>query len=142
MGCLCVMFRVLRGFDFDTGEGGHRGRQLESCDRGAHGGRARHGVARRLRDGDGGGRVEHRQKELALPRPLRPRDGRVVALLLQGAANRRGLEGHPRGQIQRRPRHPHGLYIPSRSRHAQNAPRWRADSDRDVRADSVEFIKV
>ena len=40
MGCLCVVFRVLRGFDFDTGEGGHRGRQLESCDRGAHGGRA------------------------------------------------------------------------------------------------------
>ena len=96
VGCLCVMFRVLRGFDFDTGEGGHRGRQLEFGDRGAHGGRARHGVARRIRDRDGGGRVEHRQKELALPRPLGPRDGRVVALLFQGAANRRGLEGHPR----------------------------------------------
>lgn len=90
------MLRVLCGFDFDTGEGRHRRCELKFGDRGAHGGRARHGVARRLRYGDGGGRVEHRQKELALPRPLGPRDGRVVALLLQGAANRRGLEGHPR----------------------------------------------
>ena len=68
VGCLCVVFRVLRGFDFDTGEGRHRGRQLESRNCGAHGGRARHGVARRIRDRDGGRRVEHRQKELALPR--------------------------------------------------------------------------
>ena len=142
MGCLCVMLRVLRGFDFDTGEGRHRGRELESRDRGAHGGRARHGVARRLRYRDGGGRVEYRQKELALPRALGPRYRRVVALLLQGAANRRGLEGHPRRQIQRRPRHPHGLYIPSRSRHGEDAHRRRADSDRNVRTDSVEFIKV
>ena len=66
-------------------------------------------------------------------------DGRVVALLLQGAANRRGLEGHPRGQIQRRPRHHHGLHIPSRSRHGEDAHRRRADSDRDVRADSVNL---
>ena len=142
MGCLCVMFRVFRGFDFDTCEGGHRGRELESRNRGAHGGRARHGVARRIRDRDCGGRVEHRQKELALSRALGTCDGRVVALLLQGAANRRGLEGHSRRQIQRRPRHPHGLRLPPRGRHSEDAPRRRADSDRDVRADSVEFIKV
>ena len=97
MGFLRFMFRVLRGFDFDIGEGRHRGRELKFGDRGAHGGRARHGVARRLRDRDGGRSLEHRQKELALPRPLGPRDRRVVAFLLQGAPDRRGLEGHPRG---------------------------------------------
>ena len=139
MGCLCVMLRVFRGFDFDTGEGGHRGRELKFGYRGAHGGRARHGVARRLRDGDGGRSMEHRQKELALPRALGACDGRVVALLFQSAANRRSFEGHPRRQIQRRPRHPHGLYIPPRGRHGEDAHRRRADSDRDVRADSVNL---
>ena len=96
MGFLRFMFRVLRGFDFDIGEGRHRGRELKFGDRGAHGGRARHGVARRLRDRDGGRSMEHRQKKLALPRALGACDRRVVALLFQGAANRRGLEGHPR----------------------------------------------
>ena len=86
LGCVC-------GTDVHSGQGGHRGRELQPCDRHPHGGRAGDGVGHGVRDEHAGRTYGHQQEELAVSDPLGSGDGGIVAVLLPRAADRGDVEG-------------------------------------------------
>lgn len=90
---VCVVIRRFCGVDLHSGEGRYRGRKFQPGYGRQDRGRGDSGVGYRVSVGDAERPVVDQQKELALPDPVRTCHGGVVAVLLQSAAARRGVEG-------------------------------------------------
>ena len=93
MVCFCVTVCCVCGADVDSCEDRDRRREFESCDGDSDDGGSRDGMGNGVSDACAEWDLIDQSEELAVSDSVRTRNGRIVAMLLSCATDRRGLEG-------------------------------------------------
>ena len=96
MVCICAIVRRICGAYLYTGEDRHRRRQFQSGNGDQNRGRRGDGLGDGVSDECARRHFGDRQEKLGVPDSVRPGDRCVMAMLLQGLANRRSVKGGAR----------------------------------------------
>ena len=140
MVCICSAVGGVCGLDFDIGESGYRRGELQPRHGCPNGGRGAHGVGDGVPDERAGRHRGYQPKKLAVPYSVGTGYRRLVAVLLQGVADGRSLQGRAHRQAECGHYAGAGVCVSAGAVHRQIADRLRPYHHRNAGHGALSFI--